>query len=158
MTYTFATDSNTPLMISSSPGTPDRQLLTASLTAPWPRHFVAVTYIFREALIAAVNFAPQSGSSGENAEVADPRKRTMFIGTIASGSRWRTLAGEGFRRSKSSDASMKRAISRANSMFRLMMSDSCQRHPVANDEGTGRAHRCSRPCLGLADWQTGAEP
>ena len=86
-------------MMSSSPGPPDRQLLTANLTAPSPRHFVPVTYIFLVALIAAVNFEPHSGSDGGKADRAEPRKRTIFIGTIASASRSSTDRGEGLSRS-----------------------------------------------------------
>jgi len=71
-------------MISNSPSPPDRQLLTANLTALCPRHFVAVTYIFRVALMAALNVAPPSSAEG-NGDFEEPRKRTMFIGTTASG-------------------------------------------------------------------------
>lgn len=62
------TSSSTFLMMSNSPGPPDRQLLTANLTALCPRHFVPVTYIFLVALMAAANLAPQSGSDGGKAD------------------------------------------------------------------------------------------
>ena len=120
---TETTSSKTPLMISSSPGPPDRQLLTANLTAPSPLHFVAVTYIFRVPFMAAVNLAPQSAWVGSKGDDIEPRKRTMFIGTIAFGSRPRTLAGEGFRRSYFAEEAMYWAIWRANSILRLMISN-----------------------------------
>jgi hypothetical protein len=58
-----------------------------------------VTYIFLLPLIAAVNLAPQSGSAGEKGDWKDPRKRTIFIGTIALGSLVKTSLEEGFKRS-----------------------------------------------------------
>jgi len=79
-------------MISNSPSPPERQLLTANLTALCPRHLVAVTYIFRVALMAALSFAPPS-SFDEKEDLVEPRKRTMFIGTTASGV-WADIASE----------------------------------------------------------------
>lgn len=108
-------------MISNSPSPPERQLLTANLTALCPRHLVAVTYIFRVALMAALNFAPPS-SFDEKRDLEVPRKRTMFIGTTASGV-WADIASEeGLRSSYDSESRMKVAISRAKVMFRLMTS------------------------------------
>jgi hypothetical protein len=93
------TSSKTFLITSNSPGPPDRQLLTANLTALCPLHFVPVTYIFLVALMAAVNFAPQSGSDGGKADSGDPRNKTMFMGTIAAGSRARISSEDGLRSS-----------------------------------------------------------
>lgn len=78
-------DSKTAFTISRSPSVPSNpvlQLLTATLTAPWPLHLVALTYIFPVPLIAAVNLDDEVGSEGGYAEVSDPLNRTMFRGTI----------------------------------------------------------------------------
>jgi hypothetical protein len=71
--------------------------------------------------MAALNFAPPS-SDDENGDFEEPRKRTMFIGTTASGV-WASIAfEEGLRSSYDSESRMKVAISRAKVIFRVMMS------------------------------------
>jgi hypothetical protein len=118
-------------MISNSPSPPDRQLLTANLTALCPRHFVAVTYILRVALTAALSFAPPS-SADENGDFEEPRNSTMFIGTTASGV-WASIASEeGLRSSYDSESRMKVAISRAKVIFRVMISN----HQLIQDGGS----------------------
>ena len=72
--------------------------------------------------MAALSFAPPSSDDG-NGDFEEPRKRTIFIGTTASGDSSSIASEEGLRSSYDSESRMKVAISRAKVMLRAMISN-----------------------------------